>query len=464
MNHRLGPGESGIAMPIAVMMVALLGVLGAGLLVFATTDLSFATEENQSQRAFEMADAGVKAAKRQLDQNATVTAYDGGGSDDVQWSSSKPNADTNCSGLGTSGVCLRNLDENTATDDAVSVAITSQAGGGFKVVATGKYGPARRKIDTVFKQGGGVGIPPTYFSRSSISLGGNTNLADISLFSFGNVTKSGGGSGSFTGNDEYFKKWAATGDSFTYPNPFNMTARSSNRRAVGALGTVDSWYSTSPQNAQVFTGTTSGTTANPRMVETPSSPQSSSQITFPFDTRMTTLDADIASLRQRAQELEAATGYDYYRPLPSPSTSATSAYRDISSWPSGANYETVVFYEFDSYSSTNVVKYTNSGGGCPTPSARGVIVVVNGNFEMAGSTGFNGGVITYTNPTGADRGTFSSSGGSCLVGYANATGNMSIQGTPGAGSVPALNTLSSFDGALSVANWRECYNATCTAP
>lgn len=451
-KRRLVTEESGLALPVAIMTVALLGVLGAGLLVFATTDLGIAAEENQSQRAFEMADAGVQAAKRQLDRNATFTAYDGG-SDDVQWSSSKPNTDPRCSGLGGFGVCLGGLDPANP-DSVVSVAITSQSqsGGGFKVVSTGRYGPAKRKIEAVFRQEGGVGIPPTYFSRSNISLGGNVSLSDISLFSRGNVTKSGG-SGSFTGNDEYFKKWAATTDSFTYPNPFNTTARNSNRRAVGALGSVDNWYSN--QGAQVFTGTTSGTNANPRMVETPSSPQPTNQITFPFDTRLSTLQSDIDALRQRAQELEAETGYDYYRPLPSPSTSATSAYRDISSWPSGSDYETVVFYEFASYSSTNVVKY--STGGCPNPTNRGVIVVVNGNFEMAGSTGFNGGVVTYTNPPSPSSGTFSSSGGSCLVGYANSTGTMSIQGTPGAGSVPALNTLSSFDGTMNVASWRELY-------
>lgn len=431
-----------MTMALAVIMIALFSVMGAGLLVFATSDLGIVVDANRGQRAFEMADAGAHAAKRQLEANSSFAAYNGD-ADDLQWSATKSNTDPNCSGLGGYGVCLNNLDGDATTDDAVLVTIRSFAGGGFRIIATGKYGSARRKVEATLQQEDGVGIPPTYFSRSGISFGGNITATDISLFARGDVTKSGA-SGSFSGEDKYFKRWAEASGSGSYPNPYNRTARSNSLAAVGATGNVAQWYK---DRAPVFD---SGTPV--RMVENPPTPQPSNRITFPFDTSQATLDADIAALRQRAQELEAQTGYNYYR-------NGVSGSQTISSWPSGSDYDTVIFYEFSSYSSTNNVSYSlSTSGGCGNSSAKGVIVVVNGNFSMAGSNDFNGGVVTYTKPTTSGAGTFSSSGGSCLTGYANSTGGISVQGNPGAGSVPALNTLPSFDGNLGVTGWRELYD------
>src|SRR5687767_5375814 len=95
--------ESGMALPLAVIMIVLLGVMGAGLLTFVSRDLNTVAEQNRGQRAFELADAGVGVAKRQLtddcagDINCTV-GYDllrdedgiihepAGSAQDIQWS------------------------------------------------------------------------------------------------------------------------------------------------------------------------------------------------------------------------------------------------------------------------------------------------------------------------------------------------------------------------------------------
>src|SRR5215211_1774036 len=58
--------ESGMTLALAMIMIVLIGVMGAGLLTFASRDLNTVTEENRGQRAFEIADAGINAAKRQL--------------------------------------------------------------------------------------------------------------------------------------------------------------------------------------------------------------------------------------------------------------------------------------------------------------------------------------------------------------------------------------------------------------
>ena len=52
-------------------MIVLLGVMGAGLLTFVNRDLNTVVEENRGQMAFEAADAGIAAAKRQLASAST---------------------------------------------------------------------------------------------------------------------------------------------------------------------------------------------------------------------------------------------------------------------------------------------------------------------------------------------------------------------------------------------------------
>ena len=75
--RKLVRDESGMTMALAIMMIVLIGVMGAGLLTFVSTDLESVLEVNQGQRAQEMADVGVDAAKRHLAvQDAMPSSYD----------------------------------------------------------------------------------------------------------------------------------------------------------------------------------------------------------------------------------------------------------------------------------------------------------------------------------------------------------------------------------------------------
>ena len=69
--------EKGMALPLAMMMIVLIGVMGVGLLIFVQTGLTTALKVNQGQQAFDMADAGVQAAKRQIKIDAATNHYDG---------------------------------------------------------------------------------------------------------------------------------------------------------------------------------------------------------------------------------------------------------------------------------------------------------------------------------------------------------------------------------------------------
>src|SRR5215207_3712546 len=65
-----------MALPVAIMMVVVVGVLGAGLLTFVATDLRSVVEVNQGQKAFDIADAGVQLAKAQLRRDSFRQHYD----------------------------------------------------------------------------------------------------------------------------------------------------------------------------------------------------------------------------------------------------------------------------------------------------------------------------------------------------------------------------------------------------
>ncbi|MGI8519594.1 MAG: hypothetical protein ACR2MC_03120, partial [Actinomycetota bacterium] len=172
--RRLEKDESGMTLALAVIMIVLLGVMGAGLLTFVMRDLNTVVEENRGQRAFTVADAGIEAAKRQLVSNVDRAMYDdpsGAPVDDLQWSKAR------------GGLTLDNLDGDGVTTDSVNVTIQYRGSvtDDFRVVSTGTYGSAptgiaKRRIEAIFKgiqAGAGAGETighPVYYTQSDIKI------------------------------------------------------------------------------------------------------------------------------------------------------------------------------------------------------------------------------------------------------------------------------------------------------
>ncbi len=169
--RRFVSDESGMTLALAVIMIALISVMGAGLLTFVATDLNTVIEENRGQRAFEMADAGVWAAKRQLTDDCSSIIgcqghYNGSATPtlpDNQWSYSG------------SGLELRDLNGDLDLTDWVRHD-PGHWHGYFKVISTGHYGSATRKIEAKLRAasliggGGGPCGSPIYFTPSSIQI------------------------------------------------------------------------------------------------------------------------------------------------------------------------------------------------------------------------------------------------------------------------------------------------------
>src|SRR5215213_10663789 len=76
MIQRLVRDESGMTLALAVMMIVLIGVMGAGLLAFVQNDLKSVIEVNRGQKAFDIAEAGVQAAKSHLRVDSFREHYD----------------------------------------------------------------------------------------------------------------------------------------------------------------------------------------------------------------------------------------------------------------------------------------------------------------------------------------------------------------------------------------------------
>lgn len=443
--HRLVRDESGIAMGLAVIVVVIVGVMGAGLLVFVRNDLEAVVEVNQGQRAFEMADAGVQAAKRQLNEDSGPESYEGEDDDDVQWSFAEDNS--SCGDLGKSGMCLKDLDNNPSTDDTVNVQIQTESDDSFKVISTGGYGAAKRKIEAVFTREPEVSIPPAYFAGETLSINGSAGSSGISLFSKGNVNL-GKNFELSNETDKYFEKWAETDDNYSYPNDFNPTPRPSEKVGIGAVGEIIG--SNGNGNNTSREDTAPGTRSFDRNTETPfvaEDAEEGEEVTFPFDTNDDV--QDLEALRKQAQRLEAkdSDNFDYYRTDDS----------SIDEWPENSDYDTVVFYDLPEGSS-NTIKYSInvSGNNCDNPDYeppyKGVIVINNGSFEMAGTTDFSGGIIVR----GSNGGNFTGIGGACLKGYANVSGKLDMQGTFDAGAAPDLRELPALS-EIRLVSWRELY-------
>jgi hypothetical protein len=112
--------ERGMALGLAIIMVVLIGVMGAGLLAFVATDMQAVVEVNRGEQAFELAEAGIEVAKAHI-------AEDPGPSG---WSSGE-------------------LHMDGMSENSVTVTVDNREGT-FEAVSTGQYGETKRKIEATF--------------------------------------------------------------------------------------------------------------------------------------------------------------------------------------------------------------------------------------------------------------------------------------------------------------------------
>ena len=122
MIRRLLPEERGMALGLAIIVVVIVGVMGAGLLTFVATDLQAVVAVNRGEQAFELAEAGIEVAKAHLANDPNP----------ADWSSGE---------LHMAGM----------NEGSVTVTVEYDAGSGtFEAVSTGDYRQTSRKIEATF--------------------------------------------------------------------------------------------------------------------------------------------------------------------------------------------------------------------------------------------------------------------------------------------------------------------------
>ena len=122
MIRRLLSEERGMALGLAIIVVVIVGVMGAGLLTFVASDLQAVVAVNRGEQAFELAEAGIEVAKAHLASDSSP----------ADWSSDE----LHMAGMIEGSVTV------TIEYDAESET--------FRAVSTSQYRQTSRKIEATF--------------------------------------------------------------------------------------------------------------------------------------------------------------------------------------------------------------------------------------------------------------------------------------------------------------------------
>lgn len=450
MFRRLAKDESGVAMGLAVIMITLIGVMGAGLLVFVRNDLEAVVEVNQGQRAINLADAGVQAAKRQLRSDAVPAHYDSNGAENVEWayvaSGGGTAGKTLSLGEGSAKVTIQYLLPSTSTTQlgnanyAPELVPTDPPGqtdypGGknyFKIVSEGTAGEARRKVETIFYTSK-LDVPTAYYTPNNITIQGNIDISGVSLFAKGNITKVGDSVRVDRATPALYGDWDTT--KFNPPSNLNTRPRrnSSGQSVQGvglaAEGRVDDFGG---GTRGVYDYDSSTTTRFVRKANL-NAENAPGTISYPFNPDAEfDLDFLMEEAKRQGNYLSSAT--------------------DITNtnFPATSNEQTVFFV--DAGGATSYLDYRVNR----TPIAQGTIVVRDGNLRINNSSnGFRGAIIITGD--GTNTGKYDDGGSDNIEGFVIASGDMQIRGSVSPFAVTEEFTTRPGFYAVRLWSWRELY-------
>jgi hypothetical protein len=122
MITRLLPEQRSMALGLAIIVVVIVGVMGAGLMTIVATDLEAVVAVNRGEQAFELAEAGIEVAKAHLANDPSP----------ADWSS----GELHMAGMGEGYVTITvEYDDESRT---------------FEAISTGEYRETSRKIEAIF--------------------------------------------------------------------------------------------------------------------------------------------------------------------------------------------------------------------------------------------------------------------------------------------------------------------------
>ena len=506
MFGRLAKDESGVALAIAIFVMVLVGVMGAGLLVFVRNDLESVIEVNQGQRAFAIAEAGIQIAEVQQLSDVARRHYDRDLANDctngqirataVDWS---PNTTIysdpkNCSSSTTTrpvgGVtrdfaggrfnvsieCFDQVGDTTDICSGISEMapenIEASKKAFFKITSTGYYpadgSGAKRKIEAIYYTNT-LDVPTAYYTPKDIEFNGNPAVRGVSFFAGGNIIL-----GNMLDNPHpsvdritpaLYRDWDTTNSAnFTStsnlntvarradPSPLSSTVQGAGFGAEGLICkqrsqcSVDSDSIADGINDYDRTTVTKG--SQKKFVRKSATDIANGAanalgtITYPFNPNA---DFDLTLLESIARD----QGNYYEGNIDIVHTDSTSTNKK---YPSPSSDQSVFYVKANGATIDYFADY-------PTQ-AKGLIIIENGNFEISNSSNGFDGVVIVTGD-GVSTGIYKNTGNKTVKGFVVADGLMTIGGTVDPFSVIGDFTQRPGFYNLKRWSWRECYNTAC---
>jgi hypothetical protein len=470
--NRLIRDESGMVMAIAIMMIVIIGVMGAGLLAFVTRDLESVITVNQGQKALELADAGAQAAKQQLRADPDRLHYDSDAANNAAWAyvvpSGQPGVTRTLSG-GTTRVTIQTL-QNSTTDSeltdpnyAPELFNVLAPKDYYRVVSSATVGNVRRKVEAIYLSSQAQ-FPKAYFATMDINIGSqSTRINNVSIFAGRDIN--GLYLNNLQGEDIAYGNWqnayndkarpgngvtpmpagAAAERSITYsPASENVTQKDPPSSPTDRFRKLD--FDNSSSTVPGYKFCRKGVTKNPdgTFCWPSGSPQPANVITYPFEANTREVNLDLL------KELAVQQGHYF-----SIDTSVTTSHTiDDTKYPASASSKQTIYYVECKGSARCNVDYSASG------TREGTIVIINGDLKTsASSTGFTGVIIMRDPNNFAATATplqYNNQGDFTFTGYLNIEGTATIKGS--ANPILTQDVLRRpgfFD--VTLWSWRELY-------
>jgi hypothetical protein len=486
--------ESGVALPLAIMVMVLIGVMGAGLLVFVRNDLEAVVEVNQGQKAFEIADAGIQAAKTQQLSDVVRRHYDRDRTNDCDngqlrataqdWS---PNTTIysdprNCSSstitrpvggitkdfaggrFNVTIECFAQGDTSCVGGEAAPEAIEASKRAFFKITSTGYYpadgSGAKRKIEAIFYTNR-LDVPTAYYTPNDIAFNGSPDVAGVSFFSGGNIQ---------VGNADIDRTTPALYRDWDTTNPANFSPTSNlntvprrtgpnitdprvETAGFGAEGLICKNACSDPSDSIAdgindYDSTTATKGSQKRFVRKSDSDiasnvaNASGTISYPFNPNA---KFDLTLLESIARE----QGNYHEGNIDIVDTTSTLTNKK---YPNPSSDQTVFYVKANGATIDYFANYS--------PQSKGLIVIENGNFEISNSSNGFDGVVLITGD-GVSTGLYNNTGNETVKGFVVAEGKMTIGGSVDPFSVIGDYTQRPGFFDVKLWSWRECYNAAC---
>lgn len=507
-SNRLIRDESGIALPLAIIVMVLVGVMGAGLLVFVNNDLQAVIEVNRGQKALEIAEAGVAAAKQQQLSDVVRRHYDRDKANDCfngqiratseDWS---PNTDvysnpSNCGSTPTTktraGVtrnfaggafnvtieCFNQTGDSPTDDPCAGAAIENapenieaSKRAYFKITSTGYFpadGSGAVRTVRAIVHTNRLDVPTAYYTPNNIEFNGSPDVSSVSFFAGGNIDLKNTTVDRST--PALYNDWDTTNSAnFTPSSNLNTVPRRTGPNATdpkltatgfGAEGIICKNNCSGPSDSiadgkydyDSTTGTKPGGSLKKFVRKGDADiannvANASGTISYPFNPNA---KFDLTSLAGIAR----SQGNYYEGNIDIVSTTSTTTNKK---YPSPSSDQSVFYVKANGATIDYFAGYN--------PQAKGLMVIENGNFDISNSSsGFDGVVIVtkdQNNPA-STTGVYTNSGNKTVKGFVIADNKMTIGGTVDPFSIIGDYTQRPGFYNMKQWSWRECYSRNCS--